>query len=188
MSFGQKGVATRKRGVERPVNARQVIGTPASSPKSNRKFGSGLFYAAALLIGGGGWWAHNSMMMYYEDGIPVVAEVTGSREVTPNSSARRYTKYSLRAQHPKFGPVELELRKPSDPAPLPGGQAATDERVLVLLHPDDPAAGRIASASGPTTPIAITSVMAFVLALVAALNLFSERRIIGSRKTRLRRD
>lgn len=188
MSFGCKAEASRRPGTGRAVNAKQVIGTPASRPKSNRKFGSGLFFVAALVIGLGGWWADNAMRFFDEHGILVVAEVTGSRKVTPSGSAKRYTKLSLRARHPQFGPVELELRRAREPAALPSGEPATDRRVLVLLHPDDPMGGRIASATPPTGPMIVTSLMGAVFAAMAALNLVSERRIIGSHKTRLRRD
>ena len=193
MSFGRKGsVAAPLKGTRaensRPVNARQVMGTPASAPKRNRLFGSGLFFAAAVIIGAGGWWADRSLAFYYEEGIAVPATVIDSRKVRSGSSSRSVRKLTVAATHPKYGPVELELAKPKDPAPLPSGAPASDARVTLLLHPDDPEAGRIASASGPTSPFWITTIMALVFGAVAGLNLFSERRIIGSRKTRMRRD
>lgn len=153
-------------------------------------FGSGIFFAAALIIGGFGFWADSQLNFYYDEGIPAVGKVVGSRTVTGSgaSSGRVTRLYDLRVRHPEFGPVSLELAKPAKPAPLPGGAPASDARVLVLLHPTDPAAGRIASAEGPLSPVWVTSIMALVFILVATLNLFSERRLIGSRRSRMRRD
>lgn len=193
MSFGRKAPANANalpKRSERPraVSARQVVGTPATRPKRNRMFGSGLFFAAAAIIGGGGLWADRSMAYYYEEGIAVAAQVTDSRKVRRSGSSRVNTKLTLNAQHPQFGKVELELVKPENLAPLPSGAPASAERVTVLLHPHDPEAGRIASADGPTSPLLITTIMALVFAAIAALNLVSEHRIVGSRKTRLRRD
>ncbi|MEM6907091.1 MAG: hypothetical protein AAF494_00295 [Pseudomonadota bacterium] len=164
------------------------MGTLAAKPKSNRLFGSGLFFMAAVIIGGGGWWADRSLNFYYDHGIPVIAEVTGSRTITPSGNTRRFRKLTLKALHPTFGPVELELAKPKNLAPLPNGSVASDTQVTLLLHPKDPKAGRIASAGGPTSPLVITTIMAAVFAAIAALNLISERRIIGSKSTRLQRD
>ena len=188
MSFGRKATAGASRVSDRAVNARRVMGRASKKPKTNRRFGSWLFFIAAIVIGGGGLWADHSIKYLYNEGIPVVGEVIDSRKVTPSGSSRRYTMLTLRAQHPQFGPIEMELRKPSDPAPLPSGAAATDRRIKLLLHPDDPETGRIASVNRPTSPVWITTIMAIVFAGVAGVNLFSERRIFGSRKTRLRRD
>ena len=189
MTFGRKGTAFAQAGngsPKRPTNVAQVIGRPARKPKTNRMFGSVLFFLAAIVIGGFGIWIDRQNSFYYDHGIPVAGEVVGSRLSSGSGQPTRL--YEVQARHPQFGQVTLELAKPKNLSPLPSGSAATEDRVLVLLHPDDPESGRISSANGSTSPVVVTTIMALAFGLVAFLNLFSERRIIGSRKTRLRKD